>query len=190
MILPVELPCYPTVTPMSLTCSRYTLGGFDLGHLILIFIIVGCLVFAIYWFWIWPCDGDTEHRARVTSRAGNEGRVISLGEHENPGGRGVSGEGVVLYAMELEPGLVVLQDQDGELFRILQECDSVKHQGSTTSGLPPGTSFPVHYIPSYTRAHVQTRPSAPQLPLDDQRTVSCHVQEDWRPLCVQSGAGY
>ena len=69
---------------------------------------------------------------------------------------------VPCYAHELEPGLVVLQSQDGEYFRILQEYDSTKLP-KPPMGATGSTSQPLQYIPQFTRAHFQThmQPSAP-----------------------------
>ena len=78
-----------------------------------------------------------------------------------------------VYAHELEPGLVVLQNQDGSYFRILQEYDStmqkaryargsvVDMNGASCSNVTPLQRSTIQYIPQYTRPHYQTRPTAP-----------------------------
>ncbi|CAL1540309.1 unnamed protein product [Lymnaea stagnalis] len=69
-----------------------------------------------------------------------------------------------LYALELEPGIVVLQSEDGEFFRILREYDCADRTGNG-SKVPehPNSTPDNRYIPSYTTAYYQTRPSAPVL---------------------------
>ncbi|XP_070183640.1 uncharacterized protein [Littorina saxatilis] len=170
---------------------RYTVSGFDLGHLIVIFILLGCAIFVIYWLWVYPCGmGDTQEEGVTSRQNGRCGRVISRPETTSSSPGHGKGEDVILYALELEPGTIILQSPNGDLFRILQECDSVANRGSPTSGLPPGASVPVHYIPAYTRAHVQTYPSAPPYPGWDAAQEVTSSREPWQPLCIQSGSNF
>lgn len=73
-----------------------------------------------------------------------------------------------IFAHELEPGLVVLQSQDGEYFRILQECDANSLFKGRTNVNPPGAcaaapigESTIQYIPQYTRPCYQNQPTAP-----------------------------
>ncbi|KAL8603039.1 hypothetical protein ACOMHN_051916 [Nucella lapillus] len=181
--------------------SSLTVGGFQMTHLMVIFIVMGCALFIIYWLWVYPCNGDANNSAaqqsseearvvnsRVSSSSSSRsGRVVSLPEAPSS-----SGGEIILYAMEIEPGTVVLQSPYGDMFRVLREYDSVTQNGTSTSGLPPGTSFPVHYIPAYTRAHVQNpQASAPPYPgTENEHLAAPPYSENWRPLCIQSGNDY
>lgn len=143
--------------------SDYRINGFSLPHLLIIGIILGFAIFIFYWLWTYPCSSEEPRSVVAPLHSGYE-RVVPLQEvapsyccQREKQGQGVC----VLYAMEIEPGTIVLQSQNGELFRVLQELDSVAISGSPTAGLPPGSVVPVHYLPSCTRPHMQTRPSAP-----------------------------
>ncbi|XP_076439155.1 uncharacterized protein LOC143278028 [Babylonia areolata] len=161
--------------------ARYRVGGFELSHLVVLFILLGLALFILYWLWEYPC---TAQGPGLTSPACTSGRVISRPEAERPGE-------MVLYATEIEPGTVVLQTPSGDLFRVLREYDAVTNSGSPTSGLPPATSFPVHYIPAYTRAHVQNQASAPPYPgVEEGEAVTSPCSEPWRPLSVHSASQY
>lgn len=65
-----------------------------------------------------------------------------------------------LFAQEIEPGIVVLQNQDGDIFRVLYEYDAIKNN-QPGNNPTPGQRSTLHYIPQYTRVHYQTQPSAP-----------------------------
>ncbi|RUS91870.1 hypothetical protein EGW08_000441, partial [Elysia chlorotica] len=101
-----------------------------------------------------------------------------------------------LYAMEIEPGTVVLQSEDGEFFRILREYDKVERTGyGSVCREMPSCSADNQYVPPYTRAHYQTKPSAPlsHLTEEDQwrsRYDPYGYMETWRPLNTVNGVAY
>ncbi|XP_025081998.1 uncharacterized protein LOC112556835 [Pomacea canaliculata] len=166
--------------------DTFLVGGFDLGHLILAFVIVGIFALIVYCLWAWPCGENCREQpleGRVIPYPGRGTKVHDLGLREQ--------DACLMYAMELEPGTFILESSDGELFRVLHEYDSLANQGTPSRGFPAGAVVPVHYIPAYTRAHVQTRPSAPHVSLveDDEQVVRHWNTQPWRPLCVQTGSG-
>uniref|UniRef100_A0A194AM44 Uncharacterized protein n=1 Tax=Pinctada fucata TaxID=50426 RepID=A0A194AM44_PINFU len=93
-----------------------------------------------------------------------------------------------IYAHELEPGIIVLQSQDGTYFRILQEYDSVKHKpgnvctsgdqsnspGACAETVHPIQHSVIQYIPQYTRPHYQTRPTAPPVVAENLIDIEVH----------------
>ncbi|CAG5117039.1 unnamed protein product [Candidula unifasciata] len=145
--------------------SEVTIAGFQLGHLLLAFIIISTFCLVLYYLWTWPC-GKNAGVDGSQSRKSN-----TLLPTLKP-----------LYALELEPGIVVLQSEDGEFFRILREYDSADKTGNGSTSLEhPSSDANNRYLLSYTRAHYQTRPSAPHLdpnnrldPFDDGAT--------WQPI--------
>lgn len=188
--------------------SDFRIEGFSLPHLLVIFILIGLAIFIFYWLWTSPC-GDEDRQPAVAFLDGRYERSAPQREAAAAAGccnRGdKAGEGLcVLYATEIEPGTIVLQSPNGELFRVLRELDAVSSGASPISGLPPGTSHPVYYIPSYTRPHLLTQPSAPpaySLPGDGVATTSGYsampvsaggssVPGDWRPLYISSASQY
>ncbi|XP_064596509.1 uncharacterized protein LOC135463117 [Liolophura sinensis] len=105
-------------------------------------------------------------------------------EGETPG-KQPRGTPQAVYAHEIEPGFVVLQSQDGQFFRILQEYSEAKwnrpsgrhgpvtgsennapltrtDSSSTWRGVSEAEA--TVYAPHYTSAHYQTQPSAPLPP--------------------------
>lgn len=111
--------------------------------------MIGLAMVLILIVFIWHCCGTNEDKHEVLPTK----QVVPMK--------------TAVFMHELEPGLVILQSQDGEFFRILQEYDSVKHHysspcpgacGSSNQGQGQST---LHYIPQYTRPHYQTHPSAP-----------------------------
>ncbi|OWF45219.1 uncharacterized protein LOC110457316 [Mizuhopecten yessoensis] len=85
-----------------------------------------------------------------------------------------------VYAHELEPGLVVLQSQDGEFFRILQEYDANKTCNGRTNPAaacadPPIGETTIQYIPQYTRPFYQNQPTAPPARPDTDRLIDAPI---------------
>ncbi|XP_059147515.1 uncharacterized protein LOC131935164 [Physella acuta] len=120
--------------------SDITVAGFQFGHLILAFLISAIFLFILYWLWTCPCREEEEPKSH---------RTILPAQAVKP-----------LYALELEPGIVVLQSEDGEFFRILREYDSADRTGNGCKAPElPSCSSENRYIPSYTHAHYQTQPS-------------------------------
>ena len=77
--------------------------------MVFIFILLGCVLFVIYWLWVYPCDGhETAEKERVTRGGSSPGRVISPPEVTSLSLK-EAGNGAILYALEIEPGTVVLQ---------------------------------------------------------------------------------
>ncbi|KAL3886485.1 hypothetical protein ACJMK2_026470 [Sinanodonta woodiana] len=128
-----------------------------LSHVIIGIIFTSLALLAIYVLWKWCCDENTSESSK------RKGPI----------------QMTAVYAHEIEPGIVVLQSEDGELFRILKEYDSLKNGpygsfntdqprrlGSNASGCSVSASSP--YVPAYLKVQSQTQPSAPPagLPLD------------------------
>ncbi|GFS20774.1 hypothetical protein ElyMa_006907300 [Elysia marginata] len=169
---------------------RLAVGGFQLANLLLAFLVTSVFVFLLYWLWTWPCS---EQGKGFGSDKPRKYDSLQLSPGPAPAGIPVA----TLYAMEIEPGTVVLQSEDGEFFRILREFDKVERPGGYGSMTrePTGSSMANQYVPSYTRAHYQTRPalsnatpSAPpasHLAEVDQWRARCDAygpMEPWRPL--------
>ncbi|XP_067653972.1 uncharacterized protein [Haliotis asinina] len=129
--------------------THYRVGGFSLSHLIAAFIVTAVFAFVVYLLWDCSCKRkEDQERQRLS-----------------PGSQRIDTK--TMYALELEPGIVLLQSQDGEFFRILHEYDAVKHARDYGTAPPGGVALQgqtIHYIPNYTRAHMQTQASAPQPP--------------------------
>ncbi|KAK3768480.1 hypothetical protein RRG08_060842 [Elysia crispata] len=162
-----------------------TVGGFQLANLLLAFIVSSTFIFVLYWLWTCPCkDHDKENEL------GNPRKYTTLLPER------VGTPVATLYAMEIEPGTVVLQSEDGEFFRILREYDKVERTGyGSVSREMANCSAANQYVPSYTRAHYQTKPSAPpsHLTEEDQwrsRYDPYGYMETWRPLQTINGATY
>ncbi|XP_041355675.1 uncharacterized protein LOC121373238 [Gigantopelta aegis] len=133
-----------------------SLGGFDALHLLGAVMVAGICAIIIYS--LWDCCNQDES---PTNSPRDERVVVNQ-----------------LYATELEPGLVVLQSQDGAYFRILQECESAEFRNER-----PGTSGnkqtflngdPVTYIPRNTRTEVRNVATAPQP--SDENLMAWNVQ--------------
>lgn len=79
-----------------------------MGHLVLTFILLGCAILLIYWLWVYPCNGQTDEEKQATHRGANPGRVVSPPDVASSS-RKKKGDEVILYALEIEPGTIVLQ---------------------------------------------------------------------------------
>ncbi|KAI8797340.1 hypothetical protein BgiBS90_002517 [Biomphalaria glabrata] len=124
----------------------FRIGTFSFGNLFLAFVISALFMVLLYWLWTWPCSGETEQKLLPS-------RTILSSQTVKP-----------LYALEIEPGIVILQSEDGEFFRILREYDSADRTGSGSRAPELPTCTPENrYIPSYTRGYYQTQPTAPML---------------------------
>lgn len=169
--------------------DEITVGGFQFFNLLLAFLVTSIFIFMLYWLWTCPCreqdkeSGLERPRKYDTLLPGPTGTPVAT-----------------LYAMEIEPGTVVLQSEDGEFFRILREYDKVERRsyGSVSSELA-SSSVDNQYVPSYTRAHYQTKPvSVPSAPPShlaevDQWCANCDPygpMESWRPLQTINGMAY
>ncbi|GFO38811.1 hypothetical protein PoB_006531600 [Plakobranchus ocellatus] len=147
-------------------------GGFQLANLLLAFIVAAVFIFILYWLWTCPCRDEN-----LGNKADNSRKYNTI----------LTGTPVAtLYAMEIEPGTVVLQSEDGEFFRILREYDTLGRTGyGSVAPEMPSCSADNQYVPSYTRAHYQTKPSAPSLPLEDHRLLGRDTFGElgtWRPI--------
>ena len=132
-----------------------------------IFIIVLCSL-GLYILWRW-CKHKEKEEFTKKRKAGIE----------EPESETDTSDPEAVYAHEIEPGIIVLQSEDGEYFKIVKECDSNKAKAygsfqrpvtkSERSGFvqchdsgnyltPPSTSIPM-------RAHVFPKvATAPPLP--------------------------
>lgn len=154
--------------------SGYQVAGFQLSHLLLAFVLAASFIFLLYWLWTWPCkDKD--------GSASDENKPILPKQTVKP-----------IYALELEPGIVVLQSEDGEFFRILREYDSAEKRGKGLSKEEKSADYQEMMpltrsqhgarhdededsqliLPSYTQACYQTGPSAPPPPPVPSRSTS------------------
>jgi len=143
---------------LPLDIDSYEVAGFQLSHLLLAFVLGASFIFLLYWLWNCPCKSKQADGASN----GEENKPILPKQSVKP-----------IYALELEPGTVVLQSEDGEFFRILREYESADQRGHSLSAQearPLGGSYqggvaggtqeqPI--LPSYTQACYQTMPSAP-----------------------------
>ena len=145
--VPAEV--YPHQYIMSLFYSSSIFRWEDHNSQNMIIAFIGLIMFVLLIVYVWKCcKCDEEDRPSTGYPPPTQQRQqIPI---------------VPCYAHELEPGLVVLQSQDGEYFRILQEYDSTKLP-KPPMGATGSTSQPLQYIPQFTRAHFQThmQPSAP-----------------------------
>uniref|UniRef100_A0A0B6YX20 Uncharacterized protein n=1 Tax=Arion vulgaris TaxID=1028688 RepID=A0A0B6YX20_9EUPU len=152
--------------------SEVTIAGFQLSHLLVAFLIIATFTFVLYWLWTWPC-GDQPVERRDEDRVPHETRNAMI-----PSLR-------PLYATEIEPGIVVLQSEDGEFFRILREYHTAEKTGNgTTSPELASSDQGNRYMLSYTKAHYQTRASAPLYPPLETgvRSDQCAGGERWKPI--------
>ncbi|KAK3598013.1 hypothetical protein CHS0354_042368 [Potamilus streckersoni] len=128
-----------------------------LSHVIIVIFVTSLVFLSIYILWKWCFDENTSE----SSKRKGELQMTAV------------------YAHEIEPGIVVLQSEDGELFRILKEYDYLKNgpYGSFNTNQPRqmasnasvrSVSASSPYVPAYLTVHSQTQPSAPPagLPLD------------------------
>jgi hypothetical protein len=152
--------------------SEITVAGFQLSHLLVAFMIVATFFFVLYWLWNWPCGNESN---------GNDDEETC----RSSGPRTSLPTLTPVYATEIEPGIVILQSEDGEFFRILREYDAADKtgHGSTSPELSSSESGN-RYMLSYTRAHYQTRPSAPLYPSVDvgARSDQFGGVSSWKPI--------
>ncbi|KAH9502570.1 hypothetical protein Btru_069031 [Bulinus truncatus] len=127
----------------------FKVGAFDFDNLLLAFIISVSFMFVLYWLWTWPCSATEEVQRKPAVHC----RTVLPLQTLKP-----------LIAFELEPGIVVLQSEDGEFFRILREYDTADRTGNGSKAPElPNCTPENRYIPSYTKGYYQTQPSAPML---------------------------
>ena len=70
--------------------------------------LLGCALFLLYWFWVFPCGSDSQEETTLLP-GDRQARVVSGQEMTSSTSGGGKVKEVVLYAMEIEPGTVVLQ---------------------------------------------------------------------------------
>ncbi|XP_005092457.1 uncharacterized protein LOC101860237 [Aplysia californica] len=152
--------------------NEFQVAGFQLAHLLLAFVLSASFVFLLYWLWTWPC-GESSQGATATRCD-----TVLPRQTVKP-----------LYALELEPGIVVLQSEDGSFFRILREYESADKRGHGMAAheLPPGGAGANgqsghYYLPSYTKAHFQTQPTAPLLNVSEGSSDPFGDGAPWAPI--------
>ncbi|BFZ03833.1 hypothetical protein BsWGS_06871 [Bradybaena similaris] len=148
--------------------SEVTVAGFQLGHLLVAFVIITTFCLVLYFLWTWPCGNQNSNTCSGGRRSSTSNTLLPT---LTP-----------LYALEIEPGIVVLQSEDGEFFRILREYDSADKTGhGSTSQEHPSCEADNRYLLSYTRGHYQTRATAPHLGADT-GFDPLHDGATWQPI--------
>ena len=85
--------------------TRFRETQLKLSNLLFGLLLIGLIFLGLYILWRWCSDEDKDKDSKSKKDKLNMQAV---------------------YAHEIEPGLVVLQSEDGEYFRILREYDSSK----------------------------------------------------------------
>ena len=80
---------------------------YKLSNLLFGLLLIGLIFLGLYILWRWCSDNEEKE-------AGKKNEKLNM---------------QAVYAHEIEPGIVVLQSEDGEYFRILKEYDSAKRNG-------------------------------------------------------------